>query len=71
MIKTFRLFKPEACKKVLEELNKIDSEDGRNTAGPYVKELKNNRQITKDTEQGQKILLSIEKQLLMSGLFRV
>tara|TARA_Y100001968_G_C19355152_1_gene716779 strand:+ start:77 stop:754 length:678 start_codon:yes stop_codon:yes gene_type:complete len=71
MIRTFRLLSPENCKKVLDEVSKIDSEDGRDTAGPFVKELKNNRQITKKTEAGRNLLFAIEKQLLMSNFFRV
>ena len=71
MIKTFQLLSPEGCKKVLEEVCKIDSEDGKNTAGPFVKDLKNNRQITKNTEQGKNLLFAIEKQLLTSNAFKV
>ena len=71
MIRTFRLLSAENCKKVLAAIAKTDSEDGKETAGSFVKELKNNRQITKKTEAGNKILFSIEKELIMSNHFKV
>ena len=71
MIKKFRFLSAEDCKNIREEIEKIDYEDGQNTAGSTAKDVKNNRQLTWNTEAARPILQTLELKLMETALFRV
>lgn len=70
-LKKFRLLTEKDCKKILDEISKIDLEDGLKTAGGFVKDVKNNRQLTAGSEAARPILRAIEEQLYKNPNFRV
>ena len=71
MIKKFRLLSEDDCQKIRDQLALIEYEDGKRTAGPYVKELKNNRQVTYKNEKARPLLTAIQNHLINSSYFRV
>ena len=70
-MKKFRLLSESDCVKLREAISKIQPEDGLKTAGSYVKDVKNNRQLTANVEAARPILRAIEDQLFKSNEFRV
>jgi PKHD-type hydroxylase len=70
-MKKFRLLTEPDCAKLREAIIKIEPEDGLRTAGSYVKDVKNNRQLTGNVEAARPILKAIEDQLFKSPEFRV
>ena len=71
MIKKFRLLSPNDCQKIRDQLDLIEQEDGKKTAGNYVKDLKNNRQVTFSNEKARPLLTAIQNHLLNSIHFKV
>ena len=56
-------------KKELEEANQ-DWEDGKNTAGSHVAEVKNNLQLKRKSEISKKLSLSIKEKILNNDLIK-
>ena len=72
MIKKFRLLSKEDCKNLREKIENIEYEDGLKTAGSVAKAVKNNRQLTWNTQAARPILQALEARLMnTTSLFRL
>ena len=72
MIKKFRLLSKDDCKNLREKIENIEYEDGQKTAGSVAKDVKNNRQLTWNTQAARPILQALETQLMKkTSLFRI
>ena len=71
MIHKFKLFSDSDCRKILELISTLELEDGKSTAGSFVRDIKNNHQITAKTEKSRNLLSSIEAHLFKSPAFRL
>lgn len=71
MINKFRLFSVADAALLEEKFKKIKLEDGQDTAGSFVKSIKNNSQITTNNKEGMPILAAIQNHLIDSKYTRV
>ena len=62
---------PEQALELRKAFQEVPFEDGDDTAGAYVKSIKNNRQITGKNEQGKNLLLQLSKMLFSNPAVRV
>jgi PKHD-type hydroxylase len=72
MIKKIKLLEPEQALELREKFLSVPFEDGDKTAGAFVKNIKNNRQITPNSnEEGKQLLTSVAKAVLSHPAIRL
>ena len=62
---------PKTALELREKFNNVPFEDGDETAGSFVKDIKNNRQITGKNEEGKQLLVAVSRAILNNPAIRV
>ena len=71
MLRRIKIMEPEAALELREKFNAVPFEDGDETAGSFVKNIKNNRQITGKNDEGKQLLVAVSRAVLNNPAIRV